>query len=97
MKLKTWLRKQKTKECKTLFGKIVQMIVFHNLSRIGFFALLLLGGGGLTNIPAIENIGWVVMLIGAAGLAIHVLIAIAYAWIINPIRSLKERKKERKI
>lgn len=94
MKLKKWLREQKTKECKTLFGKIVQMIVFHNLSRMGFFALLLLGGGGLTNIPSVENVGWVIMLIGAAGLAVHLLIALVYAWVINPIRDLKQRNNK---
>jgi hypothetical protein len=76
-----WLTNFKNKECKTIFGKIIQKLLFHNITRILLFAIIALIGALCNDI---------VLIIGVAGLGIHIIIMIIYAWIINPINSKKK-------
>jgi hypothetical protein len=85
----------KTKETKTFLGKCLQTIIFNNMFRILFFAILTILGGIFFNIsnPIISEISYYILIIGAIGSIIHLIIFMIYAWIINPIQSLKNNKK----
>ena len=73
----------------THLGRIVfgltLMVVFGSLSNYGFLGLYI----------EHDPFTWVSSL-GAAILVIETLIFIAHAWIINPIREYKEKKKVKK-
>lgn len=83
--------------------RMMSQIFLTNIGRILLSALLLVIGAFMAPDGAIgmyiyghdEGIFWNwVMIIGVVGLLIHVLIAIVYAWIINPIKLYKENKKK---
>lgn len=75
-------------ECKNVICKFVHRLIFNNIYKLVFFASLLAIG-------AILPFDWsyYIWVVGAVGLSIMTLIFMIYAWIINPINSLKERRK----
>lgn len=75
----------------------------HNLTRIALSGVLLLIGGIMSPEGTIGQ--WIdykpeftlwnwVMTIGAASLLGHILVFATYAWIINPIKKLKTKKRK---
>jgi len=90
--MKEFLENYKKKDCKTWIGSMIQILVFNNLARLGFFSLLtIIGGIGIGIFQSIATIWVVLFFSGLVYLAIFILVAIAFAWIINPIRSLKNK------
>lgn len=90
-----FLQKYKQRECKTLIGKALQMLVFHNLTRLAFFtAIGLIGAIGLGVFESTAVIFQVFLLTGVFYLGIMVVILIIFAWIINPIRTWRENHKK---
>jgi hypothetical protein len=87
-----FLEKYKSKKCKTWFGKIIQRFVFDKLTKLVFFTLL-----AITSIVGVyfsqeSFIIWdILFLTSIAYLTIFGIILIAYAWIINPINSKKQK------
>jgi len=81
---------KKEYECKNVIWKLIHRIIFNNIYRICFFIVILILGSLLP-----FDFSYYLWIIGAGGLAIHVLIFIIYAWIINPIKNLKERNSKK--
>lgn len=89
------LKKFKVKECKNVFCKALQLLLFHKLTQILFgVGLILIGIIGFNITPEdtfINNLFSIIFVVGLGILAVFVLIMIAYAWIINPIRNKKKK------
>lgn len=90
---------------KWTFKRILAQLFLTHIGRIGVGGLFLIIGGLLSPYGIIgENIYdyeegrvWTIMsYIGVATLLIEFSIFFTYAWIINPIRDLKERRKNKK-
>lgn len=91
-----FLQRYKQRDCKTWIGKAIQMLVFHNLTRLMFFiSITLIGGIGLGSFNFGE-LFWTILLV--TGLTYTVgfsLLSIIYAWIINPIIAFIKDRKEK--
>jgi len=89
---------------KLTFKKIMSQIFLSHIGRIGLSALLLVIGGIMSPYGIIgENIyHWdegklwsILMYIGGVTITIQILLFIIYAWVINPIKALRERNKNK--
>ncbi len=93
------LQSYKQKECKTLIGKFFQRLVFNWYYKIITAVVFILLGTLLINITEDggfwETIASIIYGTGIFSLIIIVAIFITYAWIINPIRILIEKRKEK--
>lgn len=90
-----FLQKYKQRECKTFIGKALQLFVFHHLTRLMVFCGLgLIGAVGSGIFFSNALIFQIFLGISLVYLAIFALIGIAYAWIINPIRTWRENHKK---
>jgi len=80
-----FLEKYKNKKCKTIFGDLIQLIVFHNIARLLFFILLsIIGGFGISY--GTSKL-WVYLFMSGVYYCLGFLIvATIYAWLINPNR-----------
>lgn len=75
--------------------KFIQSLIASRLYRLGFCLILSVIFGALSNIPGMEFMT-TVMLIPLAYVVWLALVLMAYAWVINPIKELKERRKNKK-
>lgn len=75
-------------EYKNFILRLIHRIIFNNIYRIIFFVIILFIG---TLLPF--NFSYYIWLVGVCGLSIHVILFMIFAWIINPINSLRERKR----
>lgn len=78
------LDKYKNKKCKTLIGKIFQRLVFHNLTRLLFFSILLIVGGIFTNFSS-NNAWFYMFMIGVCYCVISGIIFVCFG-IINTFK-----------
>lgn len=86
----------KTKDCKTLFGKIIQRLMFHQLTQLVVAAALVLISAiafGFTDDGTVWNSFFSGMYsVGLIFLALFAVVAIIFAWIINPLRRWLKKK-----
>lgn len=86
-KLTEIIKDYKTRECKTLLGKCLQLVVFHDLSRLVFFALLTIIGGLAIEIFAASSLIWLIFFLSGIGyMFLYCVISLIFAWIINPLK-----------
>ena len=79
------LENYKNRKCKTIVGDILQLIVFHNIARLLFFiSLSIIGGFGISY--GTSQIWLYLFMSGFYYCAGFVIVAIIYAWLINPNR-----------
>lgn len=87
--------KFKDKECKTLFGKILQHILFHHYTQLGIviFFLLLSGTlvGSLSETSTLFDISYLIFNICSVLLGLFVVFTLIFVWIINPIKNKKDK------
>ena len=89
-----WFKNYQVKNCKTWIGKLIQMLVFSWIYKIIFLIILVVIGSIGINFDI-----WAFVYVyytGLFGLLALALAFIIYAWIINPIKSLIDKKKENK-
>lgn len=90
------LKDFKNKKCKTIFGTILQFILFHHLTQIGIVVITLLTSGIIVGNGAegspLWNFAYNTMWVCSGILVLIILIGIFFAWIINPIRDKKNNK-----
>jgi len=89
-----FLQKYKQKECKTFIGKALQLFVFHNLTRLMVFSAFGLIGAVGSGLFSHALIFQIFLGMGIIYLVAFALVGIAYAWIINPIRTWRENHKK---
>jgi len=94
-----WIENYKNKEKKTLFGKFFQRLFFTWIYKIIFAVFLVLIAAIAFNYTK-EGSFWDNIFISLYGIGLIILVVIAaifmvYAWIINPIKSLINRKKRK--
>ena len=86
-KLTEIIENYKKRECKTLLGKCLQLVIFHNLSRLVFFALLTIIGGLAIEFFAASSLIWMILFLTGIGyMFLYCVISLIYAWIINPLK-----------
>lgn len=83
------LKNYKNKVCKTCIGKLIQKLVFNTYYQLGFMVILIVLSGISSNIfydnDAVYNALFLIQIIGWCGISIIALVALVYAFIINPL------------
>lgn len=96
----SWLKNYKNKECKTWFGKFIQRTVFTWMYKIYVaIALVLIASVGFSLVDEgsfFDNLFYYLYAIGLGFFIVLALVSFAYAWVINPIRSLREKNRNKK-
>lgn len=96
----SWLKNYREKECKTWMGKFFQRLVFTWMYKIYTAAVLVLissiGFGLVSEGGFGENFFSFLYSIGLGFFVVLAVVSIAYAWVINPIKSLMEKRKNKK-
>ena len=79
-----FLKQFKTKECKNLLCRFLQLIIFHNVSRLLFFStFLIVGAIGVGNSQL--KVWEYIFAIGLIYLTAWILISIIFAFIIKKV------------
>lgn len=88
------LTNYKNKECKTWVGKMFQRLVFNTYYKIGFFlAIIIACAIGFHYVGDKPSIFDVLFAISLSFFVLLAVIALIFAWVINPIKSYLENKK----
>jgi len=85
--LKEIIKNYKDRKCKTIFGKIIQIIIFNNLARLGFFAILTIISGLAIDFFNVSALIWFLLFyFGIGYMFLFGVISLIFAWIINPLK-----------
>ena len=93
------LKDFKTKNCKSLFCKILQRLLFNKITQIlTLIGIAIISAVIVGNTPEGSKISDIctVILASAGGLlALIAVVFIIFAWVINPIKSLLKKKDDK--
>jgi hypothetical protein len=94
-----WLKNYKEKECKTWIGKFFQRLTFTWMYKI-YVAIALviisaIGFGFTYDGSFLDNVFYYMYMTGLGLITLVTVVAIVYAWIINPIRTYWENHKDK--
>lgn len=92
------LKDFKQKNCKNIFCKILQFLLFHHLTQLGVLILILLGSGIVvgTENSALPyyNFAFYTFWVSSGILLLIAIIGLIFGLIINPIRDKKKKKND---
>lgn len=86
-KLTEIIKDYKNIECKTLLGKCLQLVIFHDLSRFVFFAILTIISGLAIDFFNVTAFIWFLLFyFGIGYMSLFGIISLIFAWVINPLK-----------